>query len=127
MKPSRLPNFLHPFPLVDYAIARAPGNRIAHDDCLSWLKRHRYATPPKSACIGCPYHSDAYWRELQRDAPDADAVTVDRAIRQGLPGIRDAAFLHRSRRPLGEVNFATAADLGQQSLFGNECEGVCAL
>jgi hypothetical protein len=129
MKPSHTRCFIHRFPLVERSIARAPGSRLAQDDCLSWLARHGYPSPPKSACVGCPYHSDAYWRRLRRDAPAAwdDAVTVDRAIRSGLPGIRDPVFLHRSRQPLEQVDLATCEERGQGSLFGNECDGLCAV
>lgn len=129
MKPSRRPRFVHRHPLVEHSIARDPGNRFALDDCISWLARHGYPIPPKSACVGCPYHSDAYWRHLKRASPQAwnDAITVDRAIRRSLPGVRGAAFLHRSRIPLEQVDLSTLTERGQQSLFGNECEGVCAL
>jgi hypothetical protein len=129
MKPSRRPRFVHRHPLVEYSISRVAGNRFALDDCTSWLVRHGYPIPPKSACVGCPYHSDAYWRHLQRESPQAwsEAVAVDRAIRNSLPGVRGSAFLHRSRIPLEQVDLSTLSERGQQSLFGNECDGVCAV
>ena len=40
-------------------------------DCLDCLKRHDYSEPPKSSCIGCPFLSDALWRQLWRDDPQA--------------------------------------------------------
>ncbi len=127
MKPSRHPRFLHRHPLVEHGIARDQRTRFASDDCVSWLTRHGFPIPPKSACIGCPYHSDAYWRHLRRTSPASwdDAVAMDRAIRHALPGVRTRAYLHRARKPLDEVDLTTPADHGQQELFGNECEGVC--
>jgi len=94
------------------------------DDCLAWLRRHGYPAPPKSSCIGCPYHSDAEWRRIKAD-PEAwaSAVAVDRLIRGGLRGTPGPLFLHRSCRPLEEVPLGE----DQMDLFGEECEGFCGL
>jgi hypothetical protein len=96
-------------------------------DCLAWLARHGYPEPPKSSCIGCPFHSDAMWRQIRDDDPAAwaDAIAVDQAIRSGIRGIRGEVFLHRSAVPLGEADLSTPEDRGQLDLWGNECEGVC--
>lgn len=101
--------------------------RMSRRDCLAWLRRHGYPEPPKSSCIGCPFHSDAAWRRLRDHDAEGwmDALEVDRAIRTGLRGIRGEVFLHRSAVPLDEADLSTAADRGQLDLFGNECEGVC--
>ena len=119
MKPSFEPWQRHRWPLIE--------QRMKRRDCLDWLRRRDYPEPPKSSCIGCPFHSDALWRQLQRDDPEAwaDAVLVDGAIRTGVRGIRGEVFLHRSALPLGEVDLSTAADRGQADLFGNECTGLC--
>jgi hypothetical protein len=91
--------------------------------------RHDYPLPPKSACIGCPYHSDAAWRTLRDQDPEAwdDAVSLDATIRTGLRGIRGEVYLHRSAVPLGEADLTTAADHGQLDLWQNECEGMCGI
>ena len=107
------------FPLIEM--------RMSRRDCLAWLRRHDYPDPPKSACIGCPFHSDSLWRSMRDNDAEAwaDAVEVDRAIRTGLRGIRSEVFLHRSGVPLEEVELSTAADHGQLDLWPNECEGMC--
>ena len=107
------------FPLIE--------KRMSRHDCLVWLRRHGYPEPPKSACIGCPFHDDARWRHMRDHDPDvwADAVEVDRAIRTGLRGIRGEAYLHRSAVPLDAADLSTAADHGQLDLWPNECEGIC--
>lgn len=107
------------FPLIEKRMSRA--------DCLAWLARHDYPMPPKSACIGCPFHDDARWRQMRDHDPDAwfDAVEIDRSIRTGLRGIRGEVFLHRSAVPLDEADLSTLADHGQLDLWGNECEGMC--
>ena len=119
MKPSAEDWQVNRWPLVE--------RRMTRRDCLLWLARHGYPEPPKSACIGCPFHSDAAWRRLRDGDPDAwaDAVAVDRAIRTGFQGIRGEVYLHRSAVPLDEADLTTDADHGQLDLWPNECEGLC--
>jgi hypothetical protein len=119
MKPSCEAWQVNRWPLVE--------QRMTRHDCLRWLGRHAYPRPPKSACIGCPFHSDAVWRRMRDEDPGAwrDAVAVDRAIRTGLRGIRGEVYLHRSAVPLDETDLSTAADRGQLDLWPNECEGLC--
>ena len=65
----------------------------------------------------------------------ADAVAFDRAIRSGHHGgINNAelrtlgAYLHRSCRPLDEVDLSTPEEHGQLNLFEIDCQsGVCGL
>jgi len=117
-KPSGVKYISNRWPLLELGMRRG--------DCLRWLAERQYPRPPKSACIGCPYHSNEMWREMKRDAPDewADAVAVDRAIRNQ-PGMRGQQFMHPARVPLDEVDLSTAEDRGQLNLFLNECEGMC--
>lgn len=121
MKPSREAWQVNRFPLIE--------KRMTRQDCLNWIRSHGYPDPPKSACIGCPFHSNAMWRNMRdRDLPAwNDAVEVDRAIRTGLRGIRSEVFLHRSGVPLDEVDLSTATDHGLLDLWPNECEGMCGL
>jgi hypothetical protein len=107
------------FPLIE--------KRMSRRDCLAWLRRHGYPIPPKSACIGCPFHDNARWRHIRDHDANAwaDAVDVDRSLRSGLRGIRGEVFLHRSCVPLEDADLSTDADRGQLDLWPNECEGVC--
>ena len=74
--------------------------------------------PPRSACIGCPYHTDAEaW---------SDAIAADMIIRGGSAGTPGPLYLHRSGAPLDEADLDTPAAKGQQpDLFLNECDGMC--
>ena len=119
MKPSWEAWQVNRWPLIE--------RRVTRQDCLRWLERHDYPTPPKSSCIGCPFHSDAMWRQLRdHDAPAwNDAVRIDHAIRTGLRGLRGEVFLHRSAVPLDQADLSTPEDHGQLGLWGNECEGLC--
>lgn len=109
----------HRFPLVDA--------RITRQDCLRWMERNGYPRPPKSACIFCPYHGDAQWRDMRDNHPDdwARAVEFERKIRPGFHGMKGEAFIHRQRVPLDQVDLSTPEDRGQLSMFNEECEGMC--
>ena len=58
MRRSAVAYIVNRYPLVDA--------RLTRSDCIDWLKRNGYHVPPKSACLGCPYHSDATWRAMKR-------------------------------------------------------------
>jgi hypothetical protein len=101
--------------------------RMSRQECIKWLKKNGWDAP-KSACIGCPYHSDAMWRDMKLNDPISwnDAVLVDRAIRNGGSKWRHEQFMHRSLKPLDEVDLSTAAERGQVEFgFIQECDGMC--
>lgn len=108
------------YPLIELQMSRL--------DCLNWFKKKGLPEPPRSACIGCPYHGNAEWRELKARSPDEwqDAVAFDRAIRK-CGGMRGDVFIHAARIPLDEVDLRTDQDKGQMSLFADECMGVCGI
>jgi len=115
MKPSGVQFEVKRWPLVEL--------RVSRRDCLAGLTRHGYPIPPKSACLGCPYHSQEQWRDLKRSAEWEETVAVERAIREGVGGRQQ--FMHPQRVPLDQVDLSTAEDRGQLNLFLNECEGMC--
>lgn len=109
------------YPLLDLGMSRG--------DCRRWLTARGWGSTTKSACIGCPYHGNAQWRDLRDNHPDEwdDAVEFDQAIRKGgargLP-LNGEAFLHRSRVPLSiaPIDRVTRGDVkqfweGQATLF----------
>ena len=113
------------FPLIELGFSRA--------QLLNWFQEHfpgHYL--PRSSCIGCPYHTNAEWRWLQDNEPEAfnEAIEVDRALRED-PKVKNAitkkgqAFLHRSRVPLSEVDLSKTQDY--DSVMLDECEGVCGI
>jgi hypothetical protein len=101
--------------------------RINRNDCLRWMERNGYPTPPKSACTFCPYHNNTMWRDMRDNAPDdwLRAVKFDADIRGGFEGGNGEVFLHRSMAPLSQVDLTTAEDHGQINMFDNDCEGIC--
>lgn len=109
-----------------WAVNRYPllEQRMARHDCIEWLIRNGFPVPPKSACVFCPYRSNAEWRDLRDNDPEAweEAKRIDAMIRT-TPGMKHAEYLHRSLVPLGEVDLSTPEERGQGWLF--ECEGGC--
>lgn len=118
-----------------WAISRHPLLEIgmSRQDCLAWMEAHGFPKPAKSACYFCPYHDDAMWRDMKINQPTefARAVEFDRGIRFGtVRGVNAPVFLHRSCKPLDEVDLRNAEDAGQQAMFDEhgfavECEGMC--
>lgn len=90
---SRLHYVRHVFPLLDLNWSRAT--------CEHYLNA-RGVAPQKSACIGCPFHDNAMWRELRDDDPEswADAVDFDAAVRNRDDQLRLVRYLHPQRVPL---------------------------
>ena len=117
MKPSRVKYIENRWPLIEQSISR--------NDCLQWMVRHDYPAPPRSSCLGCPFHNAAEWRAIKAD-PELwkDVVEVDAAIRNQ-PGFKGEQYAHRSMVPLSEVDLSTDEDRGQLNMFNNECEGMC--
>ena len=108
------------FPLIDKSMTRR--------DCLSWIAAHGFPTPPRSACVFCPYKSDREWSLTRKDpAAWARAVEIDTALRAkgslAKTNLEQSIYLHKSCRPLTEVQL-TDEDRGQGD-FWRECEGMC--
>ena len=108
------------YPLIDLHMTR--------DDCLSWMNRHGYPRPPRSACVACPYKADIEWRLLRDESPDEweEACVFDEAIRHR-GGMRGDIYVHRTATPLREVDLSTPEDHGQARLWDDECAGMCGL
>ena len=119
MRPSRIKSVANRYPLIELDFSRSK--------CERWLNQHGYSIPPKSSCFFCPYHSDSNWRDIKINHPQdfSNAVRFDKEIRNMLPKVKESVYLHRSHLPLDQVDFRTAEDAGQMSMFGNDCEGMC--
>jgi len=87
--------------------------RMSRGDCLEWMRRRGFPRPPKSSA-----------EEF------AEAVEVDDSLRSRPPELyrtKGTLYLHRSGRPLRDIDFRGASEPRQFDAFGmqNECEGVC--
>jgi len=116
MKPAQRQWQVHRWPLIELGMSRR--------DCLAWMRDMGYPEPPKSSCIGCPFHNNAFWRMLRDNYPEewADAWEADRLIRRGGSQSKEQ-YLHRSLQPLEEAPIDEDDRGGSE--FGEECEGMC--
>jgi hypothetical protein len=101
--------------------------RWSRQDCIDYLDALGIATP-KSACVYCPFHSDAAWRSLT-DADLARAVEVEDALAANFAAgtgfvsqMRSMPTLHPSGIPLRERPFDHGDNNGAMD---NECAGIC--
>lgn len=111
------------FPLIDRMMTRA--------NCIEWLAGRVPHEVPRSACVFCPFHSDAEWQRL-KDTGGIDwsrALEIDEALRshaRAAQYMNKTMYLHRSCQPLVEIDFKPQVNRKELQLgFGVECEGVC--
>lgn len=120
IKPSGVAFINNRWPLIDLGMSRA--------DCERWTWDRYKRRAPKSSCTYCAFQSDEQWA-ARAPADFAQACAVDDRLRtpEGVAQYRGRLFLHRSCRPLAEIDFAVlvASKQRQPDLFGNECSGVC--
>ena len=111
------------FPLFDESVW------MSRRDCRNYLEGRVPHRVPRSACVFCPFKSNAEWVDLRDNDPESwdRAVEVDRALREPGTitnrGLDQALYVHRGCRPLDEVNLG----VDQPTLFDLECEGGCGL
>jgi len=103
------------YPLIEMNMTRT--------DCEKWLMDNYQLTVPKSSCVGCPFHNTKEWMALS-DEEFKSACDFDNSIRN-IKGIKGAAYLHRSCKPLEDVDFRSTheimeQDYGQQNWIKDE-------
>lgn len=133
-KPSKVRWIEHVFPFLSWGCDYLDGRNWRRNQIIEWLEENfPDINVPRSACLCCPYHSNDEWRKIQENEDEwAEVVEFDKAIRHDKRE-RDGAvmrlpqFLHRSCKPLDEVDFRTDEEKGQSSLWDNECEGMCGM
>ena len=114
MKESRQKFVKHRWPLIEKNMTRL--------QCLEWMAKNKFPTPPRSSCIICPFHSNDEWRRLSKKEFE-EACQFDDFIRER-GGMRGTLHLHRSGLPLRKVDLSDPHK-DQINLFDNECEGMC--
>ncbi len=124
MKDSRDKWCVNRWPLIEMQMHRF--------HCKQWMKKNGFPEPPRSACVYCPFHSDAEWRYLRDNEPEhfKEAVDFDKNIRDQhkkyAADLCMEVYLHKSCKPLGEIDFDNDEDKGQETWdFMSECEGMC--
>ncbi len=89
---------------------------------MKWLQSHDLEIPVKSACVFCPFHSRAIWREIKvENGPDwRKVLEVDAAIRDRRPGY--ITYLIKPRIPIDQCDFSNEQDHGQTTLWDEQSE-----
>lgn len=122
MKDSPVPWASTRYPLVE--------KRMSRHDCLIWMKKNNYPTPPRSSCYFCPFHSNNEWRRMKTE----DKISFEKAVhyeklliqtKSKTDNFGSVPFLHPKRISLDEIDFRSEEDNGQLNLFINDCNGVC--
>ena len=105
------------FPLIE--------KRMSRHDCLKWMENKGYPKPPRSACVYCPFHKNEEWQKIKTEDPEsfAEAVRVDK-MQRNISKTGKETFLHRSLKPLDEIDFENEID---SFGWGGECDGMCGL
>lgn len=101
--------------------------RITREDCEQFILDCGYPIPEKSACIGCPYHSNKTWQSLN-DAELEQVIHVEQILNHFIknsklsqrPYFANGTRFHPSMRPMWERPFETEKDLPEY-----ERDGVC--
>ena len=115
------------YPLID----ELPLDR---EECIAWFnERYPERVLPRSACIGCPFHSSSSWLNIQQQEPEQldEAIQLDDLLRSERHNagrmFRKQAFLHHRRIPLREAIQLDEIQLNEENPFLDECEGYCGL
>lgn len=96
------------FPLVE--------KRMTRQDCTDYLEAHGLPTPPKSACLCCPYRHASEWLELQRGCPEdwQSAVKFDKENREHSLSIDSDKLYVYQACPLDEADLEADAERERQ-------------
>lgn len=111
MKDSDAKWLTHRYPLIELMMSR--------EDCVRITREMGWPDAPKSTCKICPHLSNSTWLEMQTDDPEDfyEAVRIEREIQKRDPNI----FLHRSAKPLDEIDFR----FGLAEVFDGCDSGMC--
>jgi hypothetical protein len=126
MKPNKEKWVQNRWPLLE--------SKINRWDCHNWMKKNGYPESPRSSCYFCPFHKKEEWRALKEKSPVYfnKAIEFDKKIREEYQNwdevMRMEVYLHRSCKPLGEIDFRSEEEKGQLDFdFMSECEGMCGI
>lgn len=126
---SRMRDSSYPWLRHRYPLAMELG--MNRQDCLKYLDRKGYPTPPRSACYFCPFHSDDEWNHLKTTEPKTfnKAVRFEKLLQishRRIEGFDSIPFLKKSCENLDIAKFENVGAKNiQRNLFDDECLGLC--
>ena len=101
--------------------------RWTREDCEDYL-RSIGESAPKSACVFCPFHSDALWdslspADLERAIEVETAMVSDWQASERPMKLQTRPSLHPSGIPISERPWI--GNEGESGSLDNECAGIC--
>ena len=121
------------FPFLDWGLSAPLGKTWRRYQIINWLEEtFPDIKVPRSSCIACPFHSNEEWRKIAENPEEWEmACQVDEMIRidkrKKKTKMTQFLYVHRSGKPLREVDLRSEEEKGQGSLWDNECEGMCGM
>lgn len=115
---------LNYYPLVN--------NFVIRKMTIDYVKEKGLRPPQRSSCFFCPFHSDRYWKWLRKEHKYEfiKAIELEKTIqaKQNHNSIlKSIPFLHRSCKPLGEIDFDADTQLDMFPELIDECNGYCGI
>lgn len=126
---NEIKKFINVYPFCNYQTSQTYGSKFldyqkrTRNDCVNWLKENGFEVPPTSLCTFCPFQPDKSWLHTKKEDPKEwkALLKLDNAIRySSKKGKNGPIYLHRSGKPLDEVDFNE-----NQLPINYECEGHC--
>lgn len=125
---------IYVYPFVGYQTTKKGGSQKLSDidkmlmnrnNVIHWYKKNNLPVPPRSACIFCPFQNNQEWQQLKESPQEfKEAIKIDKSIRNSSKrGIQQPIFLHRSCKPITQVDFAK--NNGETLFSEDECSGFC--
>lgn len=124
MRISNYKRRLNYYPLVN--------NFVIRKMTIDYVKEKGLRPPQRSSCFFCPFHSDRYWKWLRKEHKYEfiKAIELEKTIqaKQNHNSIlKSIPFLHRSCKPLGEIDFDADTQLDMFPELIDECDGYCGI
>jgi len=95
------------YPLCDMKLTRW--------DCTKIIRDNGWPMAPRSSCLMCPLQDDNAWFDMKRNWKEdwERAISIEREIQKVKPN----TYLHRSCKPLDEVDFKIMRTIQREILF----------
>jgi len=107
-------------------------NFVIRKMTIDYCKEKGIKSPQRSSCFFCPFHSPRYWKWLKKEHKSEfiRACELEEKI-QSMQNhnsiLKSIPFLHRSCKPLGEIDFDIDTQLDMFPELIDECEGYCGI
>ena len=121
-------NVTHVYPFCGYKIdyegniEKIDTPKMTRGEINKWMLDNGYPIPPKSSCVFCPFQNNKNWQDMKENHPEdfKHAIEIDDSIRgMSQKGMIDKIFIHRSLKPLKEIDDFLG---GQSSMFDTDGE-----